>query len=523
MSSFDNQYGAFRIGELRLGLPLSCLKEVVPLRDIMPFAIQAPYIAGGIDLRGTLIPLVDLASLIGAHLEEGHDRIVVVAIYDGALVGLIADSLDGVMESLPDSRTCFELDEGPAQIITESFRDPTDGSYVNLIAPEAIIALPGMPKVRQIKSQPDSLFSQQNSSVTGHLMLMEVGELHIAIEPTAIYATILLNDITPPVIESDFYIGDTIYGGQKLPVVSSHELFGQGRRKDEEKEAFLIRYADGIIAFAVNQVVNVVPVHHKMTSEIPAGTVPNQAFISGALAASEVDDQADSSDYFLVLDPHALLVEESLSSIARLTLEHRLKHEEKAALIKSGELDESDTALADKSAMLIFNAGQMWATDIRNITEVLPLKGQINVFSEHGYAQGLVFSRGKPIPVFCTSVLTHVPPPKELTNSSSVLVIDVDGTRIGLMVTSLIGVEVALWKKDESAPMTIAGGKGGAARVENVRSVVRTQSDSGPRTVPSLDLTLIAKALIAEEIDSSGVGNSGSSGSSADLKPAAGE
>lgn len=517
MSSFENQYGVFRIDELRLGLPLSCLKEVVPLSEIMPFALKAPFLSGGIDLRGTLIPLVDLSEMLGLTPRAAQDRIVVVAISDGAMVGLVADTLDGVMESEPDTRTRFEMNAGAPQIINESFRDHVNGSYIHLLSPESIIGLPGMPKVRQVQRQQESLFVHKKTGISGHLMLMKAGALQIAIEPTAIHATILLNDITPPVVESDFYIGDTTYGGQTLPVVSSHELFGQGRQKEGEKEAFLIRYADGIVAFAVDRVVNVVPVHQSRVSSIPSGTVPNQFLFAGALAGSELEDHANSSDYYLVLDSHALIAEESLASISRLTLEHRLKRDETRVKKQSEMSEVRNVSPGDRYSMLIFEAGQLWATDIRKITEVLPLTSQINVFSERGYAQGLVFSRGKSIPVFCISALTHVPPPEELTSTSSILVVDVEGTSIGLLVTSLIGVEPVVWKKDESAAMTIAGGRGGNACIEKVRSIARTQSESGHRTVQTLDLTLIAQALIIGEADRSLL--SGPRG----IKPAAGE
>ncbi|MEK9767154.1 MAG: chemotaxis protein CheW, partial [Thalassolituus sp.] len=245
--------------------------------------------------------------------------------------------------------------------------------------------------------------------------------------------------------------------------------------------------------------------------------VPNQSLLMGALAATELNIENSDNDYYLVLNTLSMLHEDSLVNIARLTLEHRQRVEDKLG-DKSSEVDEDECSEKDSRSMLIFDAGQLWATDIRNVTEVLPLTGKINVFSEAGFAQGLVFSRGKPIPVFCTSVLTHVPPPKELTRTSSVLVIDVDGTRIGLMVTALLGVEPTIWEKDERAPMTIAGGKGGAARIENVRTVVRTQSEEGPRTVPTLDLTRIARALIAEQSP----GETTTSESNR-FKPAAGE
>jgi len=95
---FHDQYGIFRIGEARLGLPLESLKEVVPFKDPIGMAVTSDLVNGGLDLRGTLVPLIDITRLIGNTFSKESGRIVVVAQREGQLIGIIADELEGVSE-----------------------------------------------------------------------------------------------------------------------------------------------------------------------------------------------------------------------------------------------------------------------------------------------------------------------------------------------------------------------------------------------------------------------------------------
>lgn len=487
MSDFNSQFGVFYLGELKLGLPLAELKEVIPYRDIQPFAIPAPYICGGIDLRGTLIPLIDIGPMVGASAGASGEKIVVVVSFQEAVVGLLADRLDGVRDSQPSERTMYDIGGGSPALIPQSFPDTDKRTYINVVSAEAIFRLPGIPRVIPAQVDAPSSLARQSASM-GHLMLMRVGDMLVAVEPTSVFATVLISDLQAPVVDSDFYIGDLRYDGNKIPVVSMLELLGQKRQPEKEREAFLIRYPDGVVAFAIDQVISVVPLPYPVENAIPSDTVPNQRLLAGVIPASEL--AVEETGYFLVLNSAAMIVEQALSDIARLTLKHRETPREQAA----NGTDSQERQ--DGCPMLVFDAGQYWATEIQNISEVLPLQQQINIFSQDGFAQGLVFSRGKPIPVYCLSRVVHSPPPESLTPTSSVLVIDVGEVRIGFMVTSLIGVETRIWQKNEYAPMSFAAGPGGSVRVGEVRSVARLRSEQGPRTVQTLDLLKLATALV---------------------------
>ena len=506
---FHDQYGIFRIGEARLGLPLESLKEVVPFKNPIGMAVTSDLVSGGLDLRGTLVPLIDITRLIGNNFSKDSGRIVVVAQRDGQLIGIIADELEGVSECKAEEMSVYSGLDDVFNLLTGVFPDPVTRDYITALSTDRIFGLPGVPSVKEVQILSPDLGIGQKRSAFGYLMLMDVGPLKIAVEPSSIFATVLLNSVTTPTIESDFYAGDTDYGGRRIPIVSMHEMLGQQSQPAQGREAFIIRYPEGLLAFAVDKVVNVVPVPTKEAQPLAKGTVPFEEYFLGAMEVSDsvkqekresvlsdnTDELISSDDYYLILDPEALLNAQALSNISRLTLTSDASRQNEKTKVIS---ESAEAGLPAESTVnepyMIFTVGQQFAARVTDITEVVPLNKDINVFSEAGYAQSIIFSRGEPVPVFCLHVLLGEKPPARLEPSSSILIIETDEhQKIGLMIAALVAVEECVWRKEACDPLTLTVG----GNVIDGRQRVRTASESGEkRTLNALALKKVASTLL---------------------------
>jgi purine-binding chemotaxis protein CheW len=96
------QVVGFRIGRETFGLPISIVREIVRVPEIT-FVPNAPdYIEGVINLRGRIIPIVDLRKRFGEKLSEPSkkNRIVVVELETRA-IGLIVNSASEVLRIPP--------------------------------------------------------------------------------------------------------------------------------------------------------------------------------------------------------------------------------------------------------------------------------------------------------------------------------------------------------------------------------------------------------------------------------------
>jgi len=96
------QVVGFRIGRETFGLPISIVREIVRVPEITSVPNAPDYIEGVINLRGRIIPIVDLRKRFGEKSFEPNkkNRIVVVELESRA-IGLIVNSASEVLRIPP--------------------------------------------------------------------------------------------------------------------------------------------------------------------------------------------------------------------------------------------------------------------------------------------------------------------------------------------------------------------------------------------------------------------------------------
>ena len=92
------QIVGFRIGRETFGLPISAVREIIRVPEITSVPNAPEYIEGVINLRGRIIPVVDLRKRLGLKLPglNKENRIVVVEL-ETRPIGLIVSSASEVL------------------------------------------------------------------------------------------------------------------------------------------------------------------------------------------------------------------------------------------------------------------------------------------------------------------------------------------------------------------------------------------------------------------------------------------
>ncbi|HBY19770.1 MAG TPA: chemotaxis protein CheW [Clostridiales bacterium] len=101
----DTQHGkflTFAIGSEYFGFEISFVKEIIGIQPIIEVPEVPHYVKGIINLRGSIIPVIDVRLKFKKEFMEYNDRtcIVVIEIKD-ILIGLIVDNVSEVL-SIPD-------------------------------------------------------------------------------------------------------------------------------------------------------------------------------------------------------------------------------------------------------------------------------------------------------------------------------------------------------------------------------------------------------------------------------------
>ncbi|HEY6526295.1 MAG TPA: chemotaxis protein CheW [Solirubrobacteraceae bacterium] len=98
----ERQLIVFSLHGEHYGLPIASVQEIIRYTPPRVTAAARGLVQGLINLRGRVLPVLDLSSRLGGTLEVSDTtRILVVEVANGA-VGLIVDGVDGVVRVAPE-------------------------------------------------------------------------------------------------------------------------------------------------------------------------------------------------------------------------------------------------------------------------------------------------------------------------------------------------------------------------------------------------------------------------------------
>jgi purine-binding chemotaxis protein CheW len=91
-SATQTQFISFAIGDDQYGVDIMSVREIKGWTDITHLPKQPDYVRGVLNLRGAIVPIVDLRCRFGQGLTETTPlHIVIIVQVDGRQIGLIGD------------------------------------------------------------------------------------------------------------------------------------------------------------------------------------------------------------------------------------------------------------------------------------------------------------------------------------------------------------------------------------------------------------------------------------------------
>ncbi|MHA6493928.1 chemotaxis protein CheW [Pseudomonas borbori] len=97
------QHLSFRVRKERFALPIELIREIIEYGQITTVPMMPSFIHGVINLRGNVVPVLDLAARFGLELTEPGKRTCIVIIelpLDDQVqrIGLVVDAVDAVLD-----------------------------------------------------------------------------------------------------------------------------------------------------------------------------------------------------------------------------------------------------------------------------------------------------------------------------------------------------------------------------------------------------------------------------------------
>ncbi|HQL53921.1 MAG TPA: chemotaxis protein CheW, partial [Phycisphaerae bacterium] len=92
------KYLTFSLAAEEYGLEILKVREIIGIMDITAMPQMPPYVKGVINLRGKVIPVIDLRTKFGLESAEYTEQTCIVVVDVGSLVGVIVDTVQEVLD-----------------------------------------------------------------------------------------------------------------------------------------------------------------------------------------------------------------------------------------------------------------------------------------------------------------------------------------------------------------------------------------------------------------------------------------
>ncbi|MBD5148198.1 MAG: purine-binding chemotaxis protein CheW [Oscillibacter sp.] len=97
----SRNYLIFIISDLKLGVDADYVVEILNDYTITYLPMMPDYILGIYNMRGQIIPILDVRLRLGKSPKEGGDSLVIVLNYKGTQLGILVDSVE-LMIDIPN-------------------------------------------------------------------------------------------------------------------------------------------------------------------------------------------------------------------------------------------------------------------------------------------------------------------------------------------------------------------------------------------------------------------------------------
>lgn len=92
------QFITFRSGEQEFGADIMAIREIRGWTETTPLPHSPDYVRGVINLRGVVLPVIDLKARLGLGLTDANPKDVIVVVQAGdRTIGLLVDAVSDIL------------------------------------------------------------------------------------------------------------------------------------------------------------------------------------------------------------------------------------------------------------------------------------------------------------------------------------------------------------------------------------------------------------------------------------------
>jgi purine-binding chemotaxis protein CheW len=455
----SDQLVTFRLAGEELALPIKSVQEIIKLPEITRVPNTPPYLDGIGNLRGGILPIVNLRKRLGLETKESDDATRIVVINSGGVTtGFVVDSVSEVMhveknalESPPETSSGVEGQylKGIAKL--------DDGKRLVMILAEDQI----FPELAEFaKNQGEAGADSETKMATlrqqeevEQLVTFNVADEEFAVGIMQVKEIIRVTEITPVPKAPEYFVGVLSLREQLLPVMDLRVLFGQSSLKTEmgdtvvqhkvEAQRIIVVDLDGVLTGILVDSVSQVLTLEKRAIEPPPVIISR-----GDTNRLRGVGKLENGKRLLML----------------LNIDHLVSKADKKQVAEALESNEGDQVKMDKETaqsneemqLVCFKVDhEEYAVDIMKVQEIIRINEITAVPKTKDYMKGIINLRGTVVPVVDMRTRFGLDTP-ENQEQCRIVVVNIGGKTTGLIVDSVTEVLRVTKSHIEPPPASVA-------------------------------------------------------------------
>ncbi|VVE73395.1 chemotaxis protein CheW [Pandoraea captiosa] len=493
-------FGSFHLGDIEFALPIAALQEVVNYPErVTPVPLSPTFLLGLFNLRGTLIPIVDLKPLlaisgngVGSALPV-MEKIAIVDV-EGVRVGLLFESTGEILRVRASQRTGFEYDpsHATAQVVSGAIKLDGGDRILQILAPAALVRIENMPQLlaRQSLTAPQRRQQRQRLQCVS----FTVEQSRLALPMGAIREIIRIPELQNSALASVFCVGMLNLRGTVVPVIDfAHFLGLQACRPDPDvagtasdpRRILIVKQEDVHFGLLVDAVDSIVTYYADEVLAMPSFSASHAQLFSGCIARESASD-------IVLLNADELFTH---AQVLDLTRGHRELYRESDPAQRASAGDAAwrsatgaKSSRGTRHAYVSFRLQHMLAVRLDQLREII--HDSPDVMPAPGappFIRGMLNLRRELVMVVDLRALYGMPAQDE-ANTRKILVIEHGKDKFGLLVDAIENI-VTLDDADKlPVPAVLLGRATHEMRNDMREAVELPASDGAARTAMLLDL-----------------------------------
>lgn len=439
-TGLENQFALVTVGTGHFAIGLSALREIIRVPLIVRAPLSPAALTGFANLRGTVLPVIDLCRILGFEAPPHDTNARVLVCEAESNVGLIVQAMNGIM-TVPSGRI-----EAVSQIDAVQGGDLVTGVFqvddrlhlvlsIETILDRAFRCLRERkaPKVAEFRRSTGS--SEAPAPVPERLFLtFTISSEEFGLPIETVSEIVSMPERVTPIPNSKPHIPAMVtLRDRLLPLVDLGRLLGMSGGTDarpDNRQIVVARTPSGLgggmVGLIADDVREVLPV-----AQGTLGALPQALSTDGGRSEITAVCQLDGGRRMVgILDIDRLLEQADLGSFLA---SHSSSHHE-ADEMKVRE----DVSVGDDLLIVVFGLGaEEYGIAISSVQEIISLPDKVTRFPKAPhYLDGVINLRGAILPVIDTRKKFGLPP-RDRTPDQQILVLSDGSSKSGFVVDSV--------------------------------------------------------------------------------------